>query len=270
MLDRDNLHSGLERYAVSIVRRSFEASQGNQAVQVDVVMWGVKDLLERGVAVMGEQVRQAVERRVRGVRLPPDHVAVAECLRLAQLMFWTDNFFDIADAAFAENAELLPDAGELAHRVESIGKLLEIPDIWGLSSFKPQEMKDVNDGLASYRANKNLKLTSHEVMVTFLLPRLLKVERRWQDRSSNSHHIDGGRPGAKSDRFMSKLLHNCQVAMAKRDRGQPMNLGDRMYLAISQQLDQECPDSELFEAYEALLEAYNANHPDKEATALHK
>jgi hypothetical protein len=245
----------ISRHLVTSTRLSFEASQGDQACQVHVAQFVVKQAREQGETEPDQETIGRLRRRGDSLRLPQGHKPVDAKLKAAQFLLWGEIFLDIIAANYGHDADSLPSADQLADRVELLGNELDIDDIWGMSSFQPDEMRNMDTALEPYRNDPMQRLASADVMAGLLLPKLIEVELKWQQN---------GRPGDKDDPFMSVLGHASGVARAKKQNGKPLTAYNLLYLGAADHLETLGSDDPLEGKYRKLVEAFNTNHKGEE------
>lgn len=258
--DVDESVSTFRKNVVALGRRSFGDSQGDQSLQYHVVQYCVKYLREENVEPLFS-LEDSHAHVLASRRLPKDHLAITvEGQIAAQFLFWWANIWDCVRSNYHHSAQY-PTFDELQQRTLRLGATPE------MSSFTPTELEELYESYAPYRADAASSMTTQDVLVKHLLPRLIKVEHDWQMDTK----WPGGRPRSHTDKHESVWWRFAREAHDKLAHAVPLTAMDAMYIHIAETLDAALTNTnELAAAYEKLLYVYNANHPEATTTCLYR
>lgn len=245
---------------LSLSYLSFAHAQGSQRLQVHIVQCCARMQRADGIPLHPAAFERPLA-LVRGRALPVDHMPIPGPQREAQFEFWWHLIRAVFRSVYADTGDALPNRATLDTWAAAADGAPE------MSSFTDTEMTAIADALEMYREPAAAQLTARDVAIHGVLPVLIHVETGFQGTGA----VWPSRPCTTGDRYRSRLLEHCRTAVATHRAGRA-GLLDRLYLMLCEQLDQWAATATghpTYRAYRALVDRYNANHPDGQVTRLH-
>jgi len=247
---------------IALGRRSFADSQGDQPLQLHVMQYSLKKIMENGTPAEWS-VEDEYADTIKNRRLPKGHLVVSENQIRPEFSFWWRMLWNCVRANYLHDSAQLLSIDELRDFAWSVGGTEEH------SNFTPAEFALMDEHLQKYRPDSQSRMTANEALVQNLLPRLIQTEYDWQ---TNVKWPEGRPRSDDSDKHESIWWRFAKAVQHKFEHNAPLTIMDIMYVEIAEHMDYIMTvdrDGDLAKSYLRLLDAYSGNHPDEPATSLY-